>query len=571
MKDRPQHLVYALDERPPNRTLAVMALQHMVLALMLMLYPVILAAEIGLDEAATRGLLTTTVLAAGIGSILQASRMGSGFLAVNIPSPILMPGFIAAARTHGLGAACGTLAVCALVEMGLARLLPRLRSYFPPEVCGVAVMMLGISLIKGGLMRITGFDAATQSVAGDAIAVGLFTLGSIIALSVWSRGPARLFAMLVGCAAGYAAAAALGLLGPDLSTRIAAAPLLDLPVPAVPPLRFSLEAFLPLMIAVLLSMMDTVGCVITLDKMNKAHWARTEMSTVSRGVMAEGMTNVLSAAGGSFGINISSANIGLSFASGVTSRIVGTAAGVLLIVAAFVPKLLTLLIYMPPPVIGAVLVFTAACLITAGMELIVSRLINQRRLLVIGLSVVLGLSVTTLPGLYDGLPGWLAPVFHSELSTAAVAALLLNLVLRIGVGRTAELAYDPQEAPLTQVYQFLEAQGAAWGARRDVMQRATIGAVEALQALTAAGTRGPIRIEASFDELNLDLRLRHAGAPLALAAGAVDWAEVLDSDDDAAVDAAMRAVSSTLVAKLADRVAASARGDEALLLLHFDH
>ncbi|HEY0837024.1 MAG TPA: solute carrier family 23 protein [Azospirillum sp.] len=573
MQDRPPNLLYALDERPPPRPLAVLAVQHMVLALMFMLYPVIAAAEIGLSTDDTYGFVTTAVLAAGIATLLQASRLGSGFLAVTIPNPIVLPAFVSAARAGGLGMACGTLAVCGLMQMGLARLLPRLRSYFPPEVCGVAVMMLGVSMVKGGVTRFTGYDHATAAIDPGALAVGFATLGSIVLLSVWGKGQARLYAMLIGCVAGYAVAAGLGQLPAELPARLAEAPPLALPVPRIPALSIGLEALLPLFIGILLSMMDVVGCVITLDKMNKAHWARTEMPTVSRGVFADGLGTTLGALGGGMANGLSSANIGLAFASGATSRIIGVVAGALIIAAAFVPKLTTLLILMPPPVMGAVLVFTAACLITAGMELIMSRMLNERRMLVIGVSTILGLSVAAVPGLYGNIPDWLEPLFHSELTVSAVAALVLNVIFRIGVGRRAELAFTPGTTPLGAIYDFLEQQGGAWGARRDVVQRATFGTVEALEALARAGlARGPVMVEASFDELNLDVRLRYPGRPLPLSkAEAVDMAALMDTDDDTEIDVAMRTVSSSLIAKTADRVASTARGGEALLLLHFDH
>ncbi|HYH19805.1 MAG TPA: solute carrier family 23 protein [Azospirillum sp.] len=573
MQDRPQNLLYALDERPPTRPLTVLAVQHMVLALMFMLYPVIAAAEIGLSVDDTYHFVTTAVLAAGTATLLQASRLGSGFLAVSIPNPIVMPAFLAAARSGGLGMACGTLAACGIMQMGLARLLPRLRSFFPPEVCGVAVMMLGVSMVKGGVTRFTGYEHAGMDVDPGALAVGFATLGSIVLLSVWGKGQTRLYAMLIGCVAGYAVAAALGRLPVDLGERLAGAPLLAMPVPQIPALSIGIEALLPIFIGILLSMMDVVGCVITLDKMNKAHWARTEMPVVSRGVFADGLATTLGALGGGMGNGLSSANIGLAFASGATSRIIGFAAGALIIAAAFFPKLTTLLILMPPPVMGAVLVFTAACLITAGMELIMSRMLNERRMLVIGVSTILGISVTAVPGLYHDVPDWLEPLFHSELTVAAVAALLLNVVFRIGVGRRAELAFTPGTTSLGAIYDFLEKQGSTWGARRDVVQRATFGTIETMEALARAGlARGPVMVEASFDELNLDIRLRYAGRPLPVGkAEAVDMTALMDTDDDTAIEVAMRSVSFNLIVKAADRVSSSVRGEEALLLLHFDH
>lgn len=571
MSDRPQNLLYALTERPPVRVTAVLAMQHMVLGLMMIMYPVIIAAEIGMDGDATSAFVTTAILAVGLGTILQASRLGSGFLAVALPNPILVPAFVAAARTGGLGAACGTVAVSAVLQLGLAKLLPRLRSYLPPEVCGVSVLMLGVSMVKGAGERVVGYHPVTHSVDGRSMAVAGVTLAVIIGLSIWGRGRTRLYAMLAGCAAGYATALWFGMVDAGSLARVADAPLLALPVPAFPRLSVSVEALLPMVTIMLISVMDGVGCIITLDRMNRAHWSRTDMPKVSRGVFAEGLASLTSALSGGVSVGFSSANIGLEFASGVTSRVVGFAAGGALIAAAFVPKITAALILMPGPVIGAVLIYTAACLITAGMDLIMSRLMNDRRVMVVGLSVILGVSVSALPSLYEGAPGWIAPLFHSEVTVAALSALLLNILFRIGVGQRAVMEYDARTMKPVDLQDFFDREGGAWGARREVVARAVLATLEAVEILAREGlAEGPVQVDASFDELNLNVLLRYRGAVLSIIDQAVTAEDLLDADEDS-LNRHMRTIVGRLIARSADRVTASSKGENSQLLLHFAH
>lgn len=580
MSNRPQNLLYALEETPPARIVAVLALQHTVLGLMMAMYPVIIVAEIGMGGEAASSFVTTCILAVGLGTILQASRFGSGFLAVSLPNPVLMPAFIATARSGGLGAAglgaaCGTLAVSIVLQLGLARLLPRLRSYLPPEVCGVSVLMLGISMVRGAGERAVGYDTAAHSVDGRAIAVAGLTLAVVIGLSIWGKGRVRLYAMLAGCAAGYALAMALGLVDAAALAQVADASLLALPLPSFPPLSVSLEALLPMVMVMLISVMDGVGCIITLDKMNHAHWSRTDMPKVSRGVFAEGLASLAGALSGGTSIGFSSANIGLAFASGVTSRIVGIAAGAALIAASFVPKITAALILMPSPVIGAVLIYTAACLITAGLDLIMSRMMNERRAMVVGLSVILGISVTALPNLYQGAPGWIAPLVHSEVTVAALSALLLNILFRIGITQRAAMEYDEANPAASDLHDFFDRQGGIWGARREVVARAVLATSEAIEILIREGlSRGPIRIDARFDELNLDVQLRYDGQPLAIGDPAGDEpgdpAGLLEADEEA-LNRHMRGIAGRLIARSADRVAVSSRADGAQLLLNFAH
>ena len=60
------------------------------------------------------------------------------------------------------------------------------------------------------------------------------------------------------------------------------------------------------------------------------------------------------------GLTTSSANVGLSIATGATSRRIGFACGAMLIALAFVPKLAVLFAIMPGPVIGVSGVFHGA-------------------------------------------------------------------------------------------------------------------------------------------------------------------------------------------------------------------
>ena len=53
---------------------------------------------------------------------------------------------------EGYGAILGTACVCALLEIGLSFMRPRLlKKLFPPIVTGPTVMLIGLSLIRSGL------------------------------------------------------------------------------------------------------------------------------------------------------------------------------------------------------------------------------------------------------------------------------------------------------------------------------------------------------------------------------------------------------------------------------------
>jgi NCS2 family nucleobase:cation symporter-2 len=132
---------------------------------------------------------------------------------------------------------------------------------------------------------------------------------------------------------------------------------------------------------------------------------------------------------------VSSSNIGLSIATGATSRRIAYSTGTILILLAFLPKLSSVFVVMPTPIMGASLIFAVSFMILAGIQIIMSRMIDSRKTFVIGFSIIFGLSVDFVPGLYRDVHPWLHPFFSSSLSLATISAVLLNLFFRIGSPR----------------------------------------------------------------------------------------------------------------------------------------
>jgi xanthine/uracil permease len=99
--------------------------------------------------------------------------------------------------------------------------------------------------------------------------------------------------------------------------------------------------------------LKAIGDPTTCQKINDADWQRPDMVSVSRGLLADACG--LAAAGlfGGMGQSASSSSIGLSNATGATSRYIGYAMGGVAITFAFIPKLAIVLVIMPKPVVGA--------------------------------------------------------------------------------------------------------------------------------------------------------------------------------------------------------------------------
>ena len=128
----------------------------------------------------------------------------------------------------------------------------------------------------------------------------------------------------------------------------------------------------------------------------------------------------------------SASNVALSAASGATSRFVGFAAGALFVVLGFSPKVSGLFSLMPSPVMGAILIFVTSFMLVSGVQIILGSGMDARKTFAVGISLIFGLSLDIVPGLYAGVYGWLRPLFESSLTLATVMAVVLNQLLRGG-------------------------------------------------------------------------------------------------------------------------------------------
>jgi xanthine/uracil permease len=573
---RPPELLYAADERPPSPTLAGLALQHVATALALVAY-VLAAAKIGgLDAATTQAMVTASILGMAVSTFLQSwgGRLGSGMLVIHMPDPLLvvMSGMLAA--RHGLGGLVLIGLVNGLVALGAGSIVPRLRTILPPTVAGIIVCVAGLSLVEPALRHVTGLEAGGLRTAD--VLIGAATLATIIGLSIWGSQRGKLSALLGGLLAGLAVSALTGQL--HGWEALADAPLLGLPHPPMPVIDIDAGILLAVAVLSLMTQLDVFGCVVLMHKMNESDWRRPDMRMVSGGMRACGLGNLVGACLGALPNAASSANIALAHISRSTSRWIGLLTALLLALVAFLPQVSLALTLIPTAVIGAIEIYAAAYLIVSGIELIASRALDSRGIFMIGLSFVLGMGVILMPELAARAPESLRFVVGNGIIVAGLSAIGLNLLFRLGTSRQAEQSLEDADGaaePIQRVVDFVETQGAAWSARRDVVRRAAQAALEAAEAIRSDGARRLRGIRGGFDEYNLDIELLYDGPELELGAHAGHApADLLDVDEAAfqhALDQALSGISGIMLRSLADRLQSGRRDGLTCLRLHFDH
>jgi xanthine permease XanP len=574
-REKPRNMLYIVDEDAPKSIAIVTGLQHALILLMGMVIVVITGREIGLNEAELRGFVSVTIVILGIGTLLQGlrTRFSSGHLVTHTPSLVSAGTFAVVSMSFGIAAAAGAFMLSGLVVVLLARFLPKLQSVFTPEVTGVLLVLLALSLVEPGVSRFTGLNAGT-SIDMNAVMIASAVLVAIVAFSIWASDKIRVFAIGIGGLFGLIMAVILGEYGEPQITVVTSQPFISFPFFAydMPMPTLVLAATIPILIIEVISAIDSIGTGVAIDQINNAKWKRVDMPMISRLVSCHGIAVFLSGLTGTISNGTSSASLGLAHATGVAARNVAVVAGIALIAISLLPQVSTFITLLPQPVMGAAVVYTTGYMFVAGAQLILSRMINSRRMFMIGTSLTIGSSIILMPELTANAPESLKPILASGVSVGVLASIVLNQLFRIGVAQNAEIALAGKDSG-TQATKFLEGCGADWGARGDVVVRAGVAVGEALEALNQSNSmEGAAILNAYFDEYKLILTLKYPGKAMSFEpAQALDLEALMDEEGEEAMDAAMSNISGILIKNLADIVTSAETAGLAELKLIFAH
>ncbi len=481
---RPTDLVYGVDEKPPLPVTLFNGIQHVGVIAINLIYPLVIFKMAGVSVAATVELLSVGLVVLGIGAFLQSSRLspvGSGYMCPSTFTATYFSASALAVKAGGLPLLFGMTLFAGLLEAAISRTLSRLRAFLPTELSGLVVFMIGITAGIAGVR--TMYDVHAPPVSSEEWLVAGVTLGLTVTLNVWGKGVAKMLCALIGLAAGYAAAAAAGLFDAEHAASLAAAPWMALPSLAHASWSFDITVALTFAIASLAAAMKAVGTIAMCQRMNDAEWARPEPRSVARGVLGDGIVTALSGLAGSVGTNTSTPSVGVAAATGVASRHIAYAVGGMFIVLGIMPKVAALLAIMPRAVMAAGLLFSACFIIINGLQVMTSRLLDIRRTLTIGLAIVAGSAADIFPAIAAGAPAALAPLVGSSLAFATMIALALNLLFRIGVKKTVALRVERDAVGGTGISDFLRTNGAKWGARPEIVARASFAANQLVEAV----------------------------------------------------------------------------------------
>ena len=148
------------------------------------------------------------------------------------------------------------------------------------------------------------------------------------------------------------------------------------------------------------------------------------------GIIAYGVSNVLTALLGGLPTATYSQNVGIVATNKVVNRWVFALTGGFLLLAGVVPKISAILTTIPQCVLGGATVVVFSTIAMTGMKLISQEGITARNTTVVGLSAALGVGISQAAEALSQFPEAVTTIFgKSPVVIATLMAVLLNLVL----------------------------------------------------------------------------------------------------------------------------------------------
>jgi NCS2 family nucleobase:cation symporter-2 len=211
--------------------------------------------------------------------------------------------------------------------------------------------------------------------------------------------------------------------------------------------------------------------------------------------------------------------VGISQATGASSRHIAFGIAGWLMLFAAMPKLAACFLALSASIVGAALMFSGSMMLVSGIHIVASGPLDIRKTMVVGISLLLGLSHETFPTFYQTLPHGLQVVTGSVLSIATISAVSLNLLFRLGIRKTSTITIETDQDGLAHFETLVRQEGKTWGVTTDIPEETTTTAARTLRLIEEGHLAdGPITAHISFDEVSFLVDIQYNGDLLHLPA-----------------------------------------------------
>ena len=491
--------VHPVDEVLPAPRLAALGLQHvLVMYAGAVAVPLIVGRALKLSPDQIVQLISADLFCCGLVTLIQSLGFTRWF---GIKLPVMMGVTFASVGplvamanavpgVDGARAIFGAIIGAGIVAMLIAPLVSRMLRFFPPVVTGTIIAVIGISLMRVGIgwamggpanlaqsvdvpklvKMVDGAKAAAAAAAAassaslvvpampgasapvmklpgpvpmldnlnygalDNMAIAAFVLVVILLIARYSRGFLANVSVLIGIVAGCVLAVALSKMGFD---KVAKAPWFDV----VPPFAFGMPTFDPVMVltmtlVMIVVMIESTGMFLALSDMTDRPISQTELAA---GLRTDGLGTLIGGIFNTFPYTSFSQNVGLVGVTGVRSRYVCVAAGIIMIVLGLLPKMGALVESVPQFVLGGAGLVMFGMVAATGIRILanVDFKTNRHNLYIVAIAIGAGMIPLVAPRWSQQMPHALHPLLESGILLTAIAAVALNLYFNGGKGDSA--------------------------------------------------------------------------------------------------------------------------------------
>ena len=464
--------VHPVDERLPAGRLAALGLQHvLVMYAGAIAVPLIVGRALKLTPEQVAMLISADLFCCGLVTLIQSLgftrwfgiklpvMMGVTFAAVGpmVAFANAMPG------VDGARAIFGAIIGAGIVSMLIAPVVSKMLRFFPPVVTGTIIAIIGISLMRVGVGWAMGgpaplaqsvdvpklavmVDSARAAAAAasaplklagplpmvdnlnygalDNMAVAAAVLIFILLLVKYAKGFVANISVLLGIVVGCAIAMAMGKMNFD---KVAKASWFDVVLPfAFGMPTFDIVMILTMALVMIVVMIESTGMFLALSDMTGKPIGQKELAA---GLRTDGLGTLIGGIFNTFPYTSFSQNVGLVGVTGVKSRWVCVAAGLIMIVLGMLPKMAAFVEAIPQFVLGGAGLVMFGMVAATGIRILagVDFRGNRYNLYIVALSIGFGLIPLVAPRWTQQMPHSLHPLLDSGILLTSISALLLNV------------------------------------------------------------------------------------------------------------------------------------------------
>ncbi len=565
---------YQPDENPPAALAVGLGLQLAILCIAgIVLTPAIVIRAAGGSEAFLSWAVFAAVAVSGVTTVLQAvrvGRFGAGHVLLMGTSGAFIAVCVAALVQGGPAMLATLVLVSSFFQFVLASRLSLLRRVLTPAVAGTVIMLIPVTVmpIVFGLLN----DVPKGSPALAAPLSALVTVLAMACIALKATGALRLWAPVIGVVAGSVVAGAFGLYNTGL---VAAASWVGLPDGQWPGLDLGFGAvfwaLLPAFVFVtLVGAIETVGDAVAIQRVSWRGSRAVDFRTVQGAVGADGVGNLLSGLAGTVPNTTYSTSISVTELTGVASRRVGVAIGIIFIVVAFLPKALAVVLAIPNPVVAAYATVLLSMLFVVGMKVVVQGELDYRTGLIVGVSFWAGVGFQNgviFPEYFADFAGGL---LQNGMTAGGLVAILMTLFVELTAPRPSRIELEFGMEALPKIREFLAGFASRGGWGKAMTERLDAAGEETLLTLMRQDEEGE---PTGRRRLRLTARKQGGGALLEFVAAAgaeniQDRIALLGTGPVEAPDE--REISLRLLRHLASRVHHQQYHDADIVTVHVD-